>query len=133
MSEKSAFDLIKNNQSIYCGLTVGEFIQLLNALSSLWHVVDEGDWDRLAKDTIDDIETFADIMTKHKCVCPPHGLITPTEAVRILKINIKKKEVGRPLSGKAEALSSISQLLFSLLEAARYDLVKSILPTRFLT
>ena len=126
MSEKSAFDLIKDNQSIYCGLTVGEFIQLLNHLSALWHGVDEDDWERLPEYGIDDIEAFADIMTKQKCTCPPHGLLTPTEVFRTLKIHIEDKK-------KAETLSDISQLLFSLLEAARYDLVKSILPTRFLT
>lgn len=126
MSEKSAFDLIKDNQTIYCGLTVGEFIQLLNALSGLWHVVDEDDWDRLGKDPLNEIEALAVIMNKYKCTCPPHGLLDPTEVVGGLKVQIEDKK-------RAEALSSISQLLFSLLEAGRYDLVKSILPTKFLT
>lgn len=126
MSEKSAFDLIKDTQSIYCGLTVGQFIQLLNALSSLWHVVDENDWDRLEKEPLNKIETLAVIMDKHKCTCPPHGLLDPTEVVGGLKVEIEDKK-------RAEALLSISQLLFCLLDAARYDLIKSSFPARFLT
>lgn len=110
-----------NKQLTICGLNLLDLRRFVGDLETLWHAVDENDWDRIEKKEVEGIKIMAGTIQKTSCVGPPHGLFDVMEIAHLLEMYVKSKNA-------KGVISTIAQFLFMLFYPTIIELGKCLEP-----